>query len=91
MTLFPEVQHKAQEELDRVVGTSRLPTYEDRQNLPYIDALMKEVLRWHPIVPMGLPHKTDQEDVINGYLIPKDSMLIPNTWYAMVNAAGTSD
>jgi len=43
MTAFPEVQKKAQEELDRVVGSDRLPTLEDLENLPYVDALLKEV------------------------------------------------
>jgi cytochrome P450 len=80
MTLYPEVQQKAQQELDRVVGTSRLPTFEDRKNLPYIEAVVKETFRWHPLAPLGLPHMTDQDDVINGYLIPKSSILIPNIW-----------
>jgi cytochrome P450 len=80
MTLFPEAQRKAQEELDRVIGTSRLPTFEDRKNLPYIDAVVKETFRWHPLAPLGLPHMTDEDDVINGYLIPKGSILIPNIW-----------
>jgi cytochrome P450 len=80
MTLYPEVQHKAQEELDRVVGSSRLPTFEDRGNLPYIDAIVKETFRWHPLAPLGLPHTADQDDIVNGYLIPKGSILIPNIW-----------
>jgi len=53
MTLHPEVQRRAQAELDSVTGGSRLPTYEDRQKLPYIEAIVKEVLRWHPVVPGG--------------------------------------
>lgn len=53
MVLYPEVQKKAQEEIDRVVGPSRLPTYSDRENLPFIDATLKEVLRWHVVAPMG--------------------------------------
>jgi cytochrome P450 len=81
LTLYPDVQRKAQEEIDRVVGVDRLPSYDDRGNLPYIDALVKEVLRWHPIAPMGLPHATDEDDVVNGYLIPKGAMLLANIWY----------
>lgn len=53
MTLHPEAQKKAQVELDRVVGIDRLPTFEDRENLPYVGALVKEVMRWHPVLPLG--------------------------------------
>ena len=82
MALFPEAQRKAQEEIDRVVGTDRLPTFEDRENLPYVDALVKEALRWHPVVPMGVPHVTTEDDIYEGYFIPKGSILLPNIWYA---------
>ena len=54
MLLYPEVQKKAQEELDRVVGTDRLPTFADRDNLPYLEALVSEVHRWMPVSPMGM-------------------------------------
>ena len=52
MTLYPEVQRKAQQEIDTVIGPYRLPTLEDRARLPYINGVMNEVLRWHPIGPM---------------------------------------
>lgn len=55
MVLFPEVQKKAQEEIDRVVGRDRLPEMADRDSLPYVNALMKEVFRWHPAVPISKP------------------------------------
>jgi len=45
--------HKAQAEIDRVVGRSRLPKFSDYDNLPYIRALVKEVLRWRPVAPAG--------------------------------------
>jgi len=80
MTLYPEVQRKAQEEIDGVVGTDRLPSFQDRQNLPYVDAIVKEVLRWHPVAPMGIPHMTTEDDVYEGYLIPKGALLLPNIW-----------
>jgi cytochrome P450 len=54
MTLYPEVQSKAQAEIDRVVGNSRLPDYSDQDELPYVDAVLKEVLRWHPVTPLGM-------------------------------------
>ena len=53
MVLFPEVQAKAQAELDAVVGSERLPSFNDRDSLPYINAVWKEVLRWHPVAPLG--------------------------------------
>lgn len=53
MILYPEVMKKAQEELDQVVGRNRLPEYSDRASLPYINAVLKEVFRWFPVVPMG--------------------------------------
>ena len=80
VTVFPEVQKKAQEELDRVIGGSRLPVAADKERLPYIEAIMKEVHRWHPVLPMGLPHSSIEEDVCRGYRIPKDSVLLPNNW-----------
>jgi cytochrome P450 len=54
MTLFPEAQKKAQSELDLVVG-DRLPKFEDMPHLPYMRALVSEILRWHPILPLGGP------------------------------------
>jgi len=52
MALYPEVQKKAQNELDKVIG-NRLPEFNDRPNLSYINAMMKEALRWQPVVPLG--------------------------------------
>lgn len=54
MVLNPEVQKRAQEELDTVVGHGRLPTMDDRPRLPYMEALLLEVLRYHPVGPMGI-------------------------------------
>lgn len=54
MLLYPEVQQRAQKEIDSVVGVDRLPDFKDRQYLPYVDALLKEVLRWHSPTPLGL-------------------------------------
>ena len=53
MTLHPEAQRKAQDELDRIVGLNRLPTFEDREHLPYVEALVTEVLRWRPVAPLS--------------------------------------
>ncbi|KAJ8129221.1 hypothetical protein O1611_g4411 [Lasiodiplodia mahajangana] len=81
MTLYPEVQERAQKEIDQIVGNDRLPTMADRDNLPYVNAIVKETLRWHPVAPMGLPHENTEEDVCNGYVIPKGSMLFANIWH----------
>ena len=53
MALYPEVQKKAQAEIDAVIGPNRLPDFEDRPSLPYINAVVKETMRWHPILPLG--------------------------------------
>ncbi len=52
--LYPEVQAKAQAEIDAVVGHTRLPNFDDRAQLPYINAVVLEALRWNPVVPMGM-------------------------------------
>ncbi|KAG9125485.1 hypothetical protein FRC07_007416 [Ceratobasidium sp. 392] len=75
MARFPEVQAKAQREIDGVVGSGRLPEMNDKPNLPYICNLVQEVLRWRPVVPMGVPHASSQDDTFNNYLIPKGSIM----------------
>lgn len=80
MVMFPEVQRKAQEEIDRVVGNGRLPTFEDRDSLPYMNALVLEATRWWPIAPMGFPHTADEAVEYNGLHIPKGAYLLPAVW-----------
>ncbi|KAK6334214.1 hypothetical protein TWF696_002715 [Orbilia brochopaga] len=85
MSLFPEVQRKAQEEIDRVVGGpgARLPGFDDRENLPYVEAVLKETWRWMPIASLGLPHTSNEEDEFHGYRIPKGSIILPSiAWFA---------
>ena len=55
MALYPEVQKKAQAEIDAVVGSNRLPDFNDRPSLPYINAVVKESSRWNLAVPLGRP------------------------------------
>ncbi|PBL03443.1 cytochrome P450 [Armillaria gallica] len=78
--LYPEVQAKAQAELDAVVGPTRLPNFDDRPQLPYIEAILSEALRWNPVSPMGIAHRSVQEDVYRGYYIPADATIIGNAW-----------
>ncbi|KAK0500183.1 cytochrome P450 [Armillaria luteobubalina] len=78
--LYPEVLAKAQAELDEVVGQSRLPNFDDRPQLPYIDAVLSEALRWNPVVPTGIAHRCLKDDVYKGYYIPGGATVIGNTW-----------
>jgi cytochrome P450 len=81
MMVWPEVQKKAQEEIDRVVGPNRLPEVDDYPNLPYIRCCVKETLRWMPTVILGVPHSVIQDDTYNGWVIPKGATIINNVWY----------
>ncbi|KAF8512832.1 cytochrome P450 [Hysterangium stoloniferum] len=78
MVMFPEKQKKAQQELDEI--GNRLPTFEDRECLPYVSALVKEIFRWRPAFPLAIPHKVTQDDMYRGYLIPKGSLVVGNAW-----------
>lgn len=53
MVLYPEVARKAREEIDRVVGTDRLPAMSDRPNLPYLECILLETFRWYPVAPLS--------------------------------------
>ncbi|KAG1837953.1 cytochrome P450 [Suillus tomentosus] len=83
MTLFPDVQKKAQAEIDAVVGPDRFPTFADRDSLPYTNALVKEILRWHVVSPAALPHCVTKDDIHDGYYIPKGSIILPNIWFML--------
>ncbi|GKT44721.1 tryptamine 4-monooxygenase [Colletotrichum spaethianum] len=78
MVLHPEVQEKAQRLIDEVVGDARLPTFEDRPNLTYIDYVVQETFRWCPVSPIGVPHRSLEDDVYNGMFIPKGSLVYAN-------------
>ena len=80
MSRCPTVQSRAQEEIDRQIGQHRLPTLSDRADLPYIEALLQEVLRWHPISPIPLAHVSEEDDTYEGYFIPKGAMMLANVW-----------
>lgn len=80
MMAHPDIQRKAQAELDSVVGEDRFPTVTDRPNLPYIDAMLKETMRWHT-VGLVIPRKSDEDEVIHGFLVPKSATIVVNIWY----------
>lgn len=80
MVLHPEVQARAQAEIDAVVGRDRAPTFADRDNLPYIRACVRETLRWRTVGPLGTPRATSQDDWYEGYFIPKGALVLGNIW-----------
>ena len=87
MSLYPEVQKAAQAELDTVVGAGRLPEFADRDKLPYINAVVKEIMRWYPVAPLGLARLNTADDIYNGYLIPKGSIVMVNIWYVLCSSS----
>ncbi|KAG1785476.1 cytochrome P450 [Suillus plorans] len=74
---------KAQAEIDAIVGTDRLPSFADRDSLPYIEALVKEILRWNVVAPTGVMHCVSEDDIHAGHYIPKGSVVIPNVWFML--------
>ncbi|KAG8989391.1 hypothetical protein FRB90_002255 [Tulasnella sp. 427] len=80
MILFPEVQFAARAEIDRVIGKDRLPNFEDRENNPYIRAMVLESLRWNPGGPIGVPHRLTKNDMFEGYLLPKGTSVFSSIW-----------
>ncbi|KAI0807274.1 cytochrome P450 [Fomes fomentarius] len=80
MTLYPEIQEKARKELDRVVGSHKLPDFSDQPSLPYLDAIVRETLRWNPVVPLDVPHMLTEDDVYNGFYLPKGTLVVANSW-----------
>ncbi|XP_071511308.1 cytochrome P450 2J2-like [Diadema antillarum] len=75
-----DLQQKVQAELDNVVGRGRQPTLSDRENLPFCEATILEVMRLSPILPNLVPHKTSCDVSLSGYTIPKGTIVIPNIW-----------
>jgi cytochrome P450 len=89
----PEAVRKAHEELDRVVGNTRTPTFADEKNLPWVRAIVQvsapfcgkvlteqELLRWRPVNKFGMNHYNTEDDWYNGYFIPKGSVVMINWW-----------
>ncbi|KAH7099912.1 cytochrome P450 [Auriculariales sp. MPI-PUGE-AT-0066] len=81
MSLFPDAQRRAQEEIDALTGGIRLPCMDDRASLPYLDALFKEVLRWNAVANLGmLPHVSLAEDFYKGFRFPEGTVFMANVW-----------
>ncbi|KAJ6473457.1 cytochrome P450 [Mycena vulgaris] len=80
MLCNPEAQRKAQEEIDSVVQKGHLPDFDDEASLPYVSAVVKEILRWRPVAPIGVPHFLPIDDEYRGYRLPAGSIVIANAW-----------
>ncbi|KAG0694426.1 cytochrome P450 [Suillus ampliporus] len=80
MVLHPEVQARARAEINQVVRHDKMPCLDDRASLPYLSAVLREVLRWHPTSPLGMAHAALNDDVYGGYFIPKGATIIVNQW-----------
>ncbi|XP_006890126.1 PREDICTED: cytochrome P450 2D6-like isoform X2 [Elephantulus edwardii] len=78
MLLHPDVQRRVQEEIDEVIGQGRAPEMADQAHMPYTTAVVHEVQRFGDVVPLGLPHMTLRDTEVQGFLIPKGTMIITN-------------
>ncbi|TFY55676.1 hypothetical protein EVJ58_g8105 [Rhodofomes roseus] len=80
MVTHQDVYAKAQRSIDEVVGKERLPDLSDRNSLPYVDAILKEVYRINPPLPISIPRRLMDDDEYRGYHIPKGTSVIANIW-----------
>ncbi|XP_067004255.2 methyl farnesoate epoxidase isoform X2 [Anabrus simplex] len=80
MLLYPEVQRKIHEELDAVVGRSRLPMFADRQRLCYVEAVIMEVQRRVSVAPVAVPHRATKDTMLMGHVIPQDTTVLISIW-----------
>uniref|UniRef100_A0A1Y1K2G7 Cytochrome P450 n=1 Tax=Photinus pyralis TaxID=7054 RepID=A0A1Y1K2G7_PHOPY len=80
---FPQVQRRAQREIDGLTGSERLPQFEDRDQLPYVNGVVKEALRWFPVTPMGVAHAAGKDIMLKGYLVPKGAIILPAVWWLL--------
>ncbi|KAI0635121.1 cytochrome P450 [Trametes polyzona] len=87
MIQHPEILERAQKELDSVVGNSRLPTFSDRPNLPYVEAVFNETLRIATPVPLGLPRRITEDNVYKNMYIPKGTLVFGNSFNMTRNPA----
>ena len=76
----PKIQQSLHQELDMAVGRLRLPTIQDKPNMPLLQATVLEILRITSLVPLALPHQTSEEAKLCGYTIPKATLVIVNLW-----------
>ncbi|KAF8869404.1 cytochrome P450 [Infundibulicybe gibba] len=75
MAISPNIQQRAQNEIDSIIGNDCLPELGDWPSLPYVEAVYREVMRWCPVLPLGLPHTSTEDDVYRGFFVPKGQSL----------------
>jgi cytochrome P450 family 2 subfamily U polypeptide 1 len=80
MMMHPDIQRKVQQEIDDVVGRQRLPSVNDRLQMPYTEATLLEISRRGCIVPMNVAHSNMEDIHFGGYHLPKDSIILTNLW-----------
>ncbi|XP_005183115.1 probable cytochrome P450 304a1 [Musca domestica] len=80
MLLYPEVQKKIQKEIDNVVGSGRLPTLDDRKDLSYTEASIREIMRIETLVPSNVPHRAKVDTELMGYIVPKDTFVMTSLY-----------
>ncbi|KAK7041425.1 hypothetical protein VNI00_009291 [Paramarasmius palmivorus] len=78
MIVHPKYQERAYQEIVSVIGEGRLPESSDRQSLPFVECILQETLRWHPVTPLGIPHRSLEDDMYKDMFIPKGSIIVPN-------------
>ncbi|NXJ49541.1 CP2J2 protein, partial [Spizaetus tyrannus] len=78
MAMYPEIQARVQAEIDAVIGQVRQPALEDRSNMPYTNAVIHEVQRKSNIIPFNVPRLTAKDTVLDGFHIPKGTVLLTN-------------
>ncbi|KAF5688731.1 cytochrome 98A9, partial [Fusarium globosum] len=80
MVLHPEIQKKAQEEIDREIPSNHIPDGSDVTRLPYVMAIIKEVQRWRPLGGIGIPHQLSEDIWLGDKLLPNKSTVLLNVW-----------
>uniref|UniRef100_H2YE90 Uncharacterized protein n=1 Tax=Ciona savignyi TaxID=51511 RepID=H2YE90_CIOSA len=85
LSLFPEKQKRLHDEIDEVIGSSGNISMSFLEKMPYAQAVMQEIFRVRPLVPLGMPRKCGQNISLMGHNLPKDTSVIPNIWSAHHN------
>ncbi|KAF8661211.1 hypothetical protein AX16_001491 [Volvariella volvacea WC 439] len=91
LMLYPDVMKKAQREIDAVIKPGNCPEFSDKESLPYLSALVKELWRWSSVFPLGVPHVNEEEDTYRGYTIPANSIVLVNQWALLHDPAVYAD
>ncbi|KAK7037756.1 cytochrome p450 [Paramarasmius palmivorus] len=91
MAKHPQCQERAWREIDAVTGGERLPNWDDRKSMPYVEAIYRDCMRWHPALPTGAVHVSTEDDYYKDYFIPKGSMVFANIWSVLHGVIDSSN